>query len=100
MAAHPKRIEIAPEDRPVLERWASSRVVERRQVDRARIVLMAAEGRPARDLIRFLERLEEEIPTGKQVIAILDNPGSPRYSGGSHPQRPSAPRTEPLARWC
>jgi transposase len=50
MAAHPKRIEIAPEDRPVLEKLASSRVAERRQVDRARIVLMAGEGRPAEEI--------------------------------------------------
>ena len=35
MAAHPKRIKIAPEDLPVLEKLASSRVAERRQVDRA-----------------------------------------------------------------
>jgi len=47
MAAHPKRIEIAAEDRPVLEKWANAQAVERRLADRARIVLMAAEGRPA-----------------------------------------------------
>ena len=50
MAAHAKRIEIAPEDRSVLERWARSRVAERRLCDRARMVLMAAEGRPAAEI--------------------------------------------------
>ena len=50
MAAHAKRIEIAPEDRPVLEKWARSRVTERRLCDRARMVLMAAEGRPAAEI--------------------------------------------------
>ena len=50
MAAHAKRIEIAPKDRPVLERWARSRVTERRLCDRARMVLMAAEGRPATEI--------------------------------------------------
>lgn len=50
MAAHAKRIEIAPEDRPVLEKWARSRVTERRLCDRARMVLMAAEGRPATEI--------------------------------------------------
>ncbi|MCA1701393.1 MAG: IS630 family transposase [Actinobacteria bacterium] len=50
MAAHAKRIEIAPEDRPVLERWARSRVCERRLCDRARMVLMSAEGRPASEI--------------------------------------------------
>ncbi len=47
MAAHAKRIEIAVDDRPVLERWANARAAERRLVDRARIVLMAGEGQPA-----------------------------------------------------
>ena len=50
MAAHAKRIEIAPEDRPVLEKWAGARATERRLVDRARIVLLAGEGRPARQI--------------------------------------------------
>jgi len=47
MAAHPKRIVITPEDRPVLEKWANAQTIERRLVDRARIVLMAGEGLPA-----------------------------------------------------
>lgn len=50
MAAPAKRIEIAPEDRPVLEKWSRSRVAERRLCDRARIVLMSAEGRPASEI--------------------------------------------------
>ena len=48
MAAHAKRIEIVAEDRPVLEKWAGARATERRLVDRARIVLMAGEGRARR----------------------------------------------------
>lgn len=47
MAAHAKRIEIAVEDRPVLEKWANARATERRLVERARIVLLAGDGRPA-----------------------------------------------------
>ena len=50
MAAHPKQIEIAADDRPVLERWANARATERRLVERARIVLMAGEGRPASEI--------------------------------------------------
>lgn len=61
MAAHPKRIEIAPADRPVLERWASSRVAERRQVDRARIVLMAGEGRPAQEIAERIGCSDETV---------------------------------------
>jgi transposase len=50
MAARAKCIEIAAGDRPVLEKWASSRTVERRLVERAQIVLLAAEGRPASEI--------------------------------------------------
>ncbi|MCA1698889.1 MAG: IS630 family transposase [Actinobacteria bacterium] len=50
MAAHAKRIEIASEDRPVLEKLASSRTAERRLVERAQIVLLAAEGWPASEI--------------------------------------------------
>lgn len=50
MAAQAKCIEIAVEDRPVLERLASSRTAERRLVERAQIVLLAGEGRPASEI--------------------------------------------------
>ena len=50
MAAYVKQIEIAAEDRPVLEKWANARAAERRLVDRARIVLLAGEGRSAREI--------------------------------------------------
>jgi len=52
MAAHAKQIGIGAEDRAVLERWANARAVERRQADRARIVLMAGEGVAAREISR------------------------------------------------
>ena len=61
MAAHPKRIEIAPEDRPVLEKWANAQAVERRLADRARIVLMAAEGRPADVIAQQVGRSAETV---------------------------------------
>lgn len=47
VAAHAKRIEIGAEDRRELERLVRSRTAERRGVERARIVLAAAEGLPA-----------------------------------------------------
>jgi transposase len=47
MAAPVKRIVIGAEDRCELERLVRSRTAERRVVERARIVLAAAEGRPA-----------------------------------------------------
>ena len=61
MAAHPKRIEIAPEDRPVLEKWANAQAVERRLADRARIVLMAAEGWPADVIAGLVGRSAETV---------------------------------------
>ena len=63
MAAHAKQIEIAPEDRPVLEKWAGARAVERRLVERARIVLLAGEGRPAADIA---ERVGCGVETAKR----------------------------------
>jgi transposase len=50
VAAQAKCIEIAPEDRPVLEKWANSRTAERRLVERAQIVLLAGEGKPAKEI--------------------------------------------------
>jgi hypothetical protein len=50
VAAQAKCIEIAVEDRPVLEKLASSRTAERRLVERAQIVLLAGEGRPASEI--------------------------------------------------
>lgn len=61
MAAHPRRIEIAPEDRPVLEKWANAQTVERRLADRARIVLMAGEGRPAGVIAEHVGRSAETV---------------------------------------
>jgi len=62
MAAHAKRIEIVAEDRPVLEKWAGARATERRLVDRAQIVLMAGEGRPASEIA---EHVGCSLPTVK-----------------------------------
>jgi transposase len=50
VAAQAKCIEIAVEDRPVLEKLASSRTAERRLVERAQIVLLAGEGQPASEI--------------------------------------------------
>ena len=61
MAAHPKRIEIAPGDRPVLEKWANSRVAERRLVDRARMVLRAAEGQSAKEIAELVGCSDETV---------------------------------------
>lgn len=47
MAAAVKRIEVGAEDRRELERLVRSRTAQRRAVERARIVLAAAAGRPA-----------------------------------------------------
>lgn len=47
MAASAKRVVIGAEDRRELERLVRSRTAQRRQVERARIVLAAAEGRSA-----------------------------------------------------
>jgi transposase len=61
VAAHPKRVEIAPEDRLVLEKWANAQTIERRLSDRARIVLMAGEGRPAEEIAAQVGRSAETV---------------------------------------
>lgn len=72
MAAHAKRIEIAADDRPVLERWANARATERRLVDRARIVLLAGEGRPASEIA---ERVRCSLPTVKTWRSRYEHAG-------------------------
>ena len=72
MPAHPKQIEIATEDRPVLEKWANARATERRLVDRARIVLLAAEARPATEIA---ERVGCSLPTVKTWRARYERDG-------------------------
>ncbi len=72
MAAHAKRIEIAVEDRAVLERWANARAAERRLVDRARIVLLAAQGQPAS---RIAERVRCSLPTVKTWRSRYEHDG-------------------------
>ena len=62
MAARAKRIEIAADDRPELQKWANARVTKRRLVDRARFVLLAGEGRPASAIA---ERVGCSLPTVK-----------------------------------
>ena len=90
MPAHPKQIEIATEDRPVLEKWANARATERRLVDRARIVLLAAEARPAtRDrragaaarCRRSRRGARAMSATGSRVCAIGPRPGRPLTHG-------------------
>ena len=72
MAAHPKCIEIAPEDRPVLEKWANGQAIERRLADRAQMVLMAGEGRPA-DVIA--ERVGRSAETVRRQRASYERHG-------------------------
>jgi len=68
MAAQAKRIEIAAEDRPVREEWTCSRTAERRLNERAQIVLLAAEGRPASEIA---ERVGCVAATARRQRALL-----------------------------
>jgi len=61
MAAPAKRIEISAEDRRELERIVRSGKAERRAVERARIVLGAAEGLPA-------ARIASEVGWSEQTV--------------------------------
>ena len=63
MAAHAKRVEISFEERGELERLARSRAGEQRMVERARIVLLAGEGCPAREIARRVGCAERTVKT-------------------------------------
>jgi len=72
VAAHAKRIEIAPGDLAVLDEWANAQTIERRLADRARIVLMAGEGRSA-DVIA--ERVGRSAETVRRQRASYERHG-------------------------
>ena len=84
MAAHPRRIEIPNEERPALERLARSRVGEARLVERARIVLAAAEARPAHEIAARLGCGERTVKLWRAryaaggLAALRDKPKSGR----------------------
>ena len=82
MAAHAKCIEIAAEDRPVLERLVNSRTAERRLVERAQIVLLAAEGRPASEIA---ERVGCVAETARRQRARFERRGSTGCMTGRSP---------------
>lgn len=85
MAAHVKKIELSAEDRKALERVVRSTSAERRQVERARIVLGAAEGRSAKRIAaevgcalgtakKWRGRFEEH---GLEALVDRPRPGKP-----------------------
>ncbi len=63
MAAHAKRVEISSGDRTELERRARSRAGEQRMVERARVVLLAGEGRPASEIAERLGCAQRTVKT-------------------------------------
>jgi len=85
MAAAAKRIEIGSEDRAVLERLVRSRTAERRMVERARIVLGAAAGRPAGEIA---SRLGCSLSTVKKWRARYERQGLAGLADAPRPGRP------------
>jgi transposase len=89
MAAKAKKIELADEERAELERIVRSRSAERRLVERAQIVLGAAEGRSAKRIAaavgcalgtakKWRARFEER---GLEGLGDLPRPGKPLVHG-------------------
>lgn len=85
MAAPAKRIEIATEDRVVLERIVRSRTGERRMVERARIVLGAGEGRSAAAIAR---EVGCSVSTVKKWRAAYERGGLAGLKDAPRPGRP------------
>jgi len=48
------KITVSDADRQTLEKWLKSRSIEAKQKQRARIILMSAEGRPTSELMQKL----------------------------------------------
>ena len=85
MAAKAKRIVVSAEDRAALERIVRSRTAERRMVERARIVLEAAEGRPAEQIARTVGC---SLTTARKWRSRYEREGMAGLSDAPRPGRP------------
>jgi hypothetical protein len=113
-------VRLSPEERAVLEARLRAPTTEQRQVFRARIVLLATEGRSTRSIARELRhdaahgewlvrplraRGSPDWKTGRtpvrRILALLDEPPPKGYDGGGHGRGsfPVAGRRSILARW-
>jgi transposase len=95
MAAPAKRIEIGAEDGVALERIVRSRTAERRMVERARIVLLAGEGRSAAEIAR---RVGCSLATAKKWRGAYERRGLTGLRDAPRPGRPLVHRAEVRAR--
>jgi transposase len=95
MAAPAKRIEVVVEDRRELERIVRSRTAERRMVERARIVLAAAEGRSA---ARIASEVGCSEPTVKKWRRRFEADGLAGLRDAPRPGRPLVHGPETRAR--
>ena len=91
MPAHPKQIEIATEDRPVLEKWANARATERRPGRSRPHRAVPAEPRPA----KIAERVGL-VPTEKTWRSRYERTAS-RAARSAQERRPltHGPRSAP-----
>lgn len=95
MAAAAKRIGVAVEDRRELERIVRSRTAERRMVERAGIVLAAAEGRSA---ARIASEVGCSVPTVKKWRHRYEVDGLAGLGDAPRPGRPLVHGAETRAR--
>ena len=96
MTALAKRIGIGVDDRRELERIVRSRTAERRAVERARIVLAAAEGRPAARIAGEVGCRSKRSRSGGTVSRRTVLPGcgmrpGPGRAAGARPAGAGAP---------
>jgi len=101
MAAEAKKIELSGEDRAELERIVRSRSAERRLVERARIVLGAAEGRSAK---RIAAAVGCALGTAKKWRARFEEQGLVGLADKPRPGKPlvhdAAARARLIAKAC
>src|SRR5215211_1718945 len=87
MAAHVRVVEVPDADRRELERRARDRGAPAREVERARIVLLAADGVPGQQIAQMVGCAEGTVVTWRGRYASAAWPGWRTCRGRASPRR-------------
>ena len=69
------KIELSPEETDELKRWIKSGKTEQRKVERAKIVLRSAQGKPTHQIAKELETRPTRVSKWRKRFAQLRVPG-------------------------
>jgi transposase len=87
MAAHARTVEIPEADRRELQRRARSKGAPAREVERARIVLLAGDGVPGKQIAARVGCAEPTVVTWRRRYADMGCPGWRTCRGRARPRR-------------